>query len=411
MSESPMTPAEIRDGFDRLGRAYEEFKSVNERRITELERHGRADPVTVDRLDKVETAVAGLSETLERQTLTQRRPPASAEGRPLKPAEIEHKQAFLGFLRKGIDVGLPEMERKALSIGSDPDGGYLVPADMSGRIVARVFDTSPIRAIANVIVISTEVLEGLRDTDEAGAGWVAETGARAETTTPQLGKWRVPVHEMYAEPRATQSLLDDSAVDVEAWIESKIAERFTRLESTAFVTGDGVNKPRGFTTLPTAATADGTRPWGTLEHLVTGVNGDFAASNPADKLFDVVQAFKPQYLAGAVWVTRRTVLAKIRKFRDGQGQYLWQPGLQQGHPSTLLGYPVVLAEDMPALGAGSLSLALGNFREAYQIVDRIGIRVLRDPYTAKPYVKFYTTRRVGGDVVQSEAIKLLKFST
>jgi HK97 family phage major capsid protein len=274
-----------------------------------------------------------------------------------------------------------------------------------------VFDTSPIRQIANVVTIGTDALEGVRDTDEAASGWVSEMGSRAETNTPQLGAWRIAVHELYANPRATQKLLDDANIDAEAWLAGKIADKFSRDQNAAFVNGNGVGRPQGFCAYATAATADSSRAWGTLEHVGTGVNGDFAASTPADIMFDLISRFKPHYLSDATFVTNRAVLARIRKFKESTtNAYIWQPGLQAGTPDSLLGYPVNMAEDMPALASGSLSLALGNFKEGYQIVDRMGVRLLRDPFSSKPYVQFYTTCRVGGAVVQFESIKFIRFA-
>jgi HK97 family phage major capsid protein len=207
-------------------------------------------------------------------------------------------------------------------------------------------------------------------------------------------------------------LLDDAVLDIEAWLAAKVADRLTRVENTAFITGNGVNKPRGIADYPTAATGDDSRAWGTFEHVATANNGNFPSSNPADTLFDLVGKFKDAYLANATWLTRREVITLVRKFKESTTNgYLWQPGLQQGRPQTLLGFPVAIAQDMPALATDSLSLAFGDFREAYQIVDRAGFRVLRDPFTAKPYVRFYTTRRTGGGAVQFEAVKFVKFGS
>ena len=266
------------------------------------------------------------------------------------------------------------------------------------------------RAIASVMTITADAVEGMLDLGEPAAGWVAEVEARAETATPQVGLWRIPVHELYAEPRVSQKLLDDASFDVESWLAQKVAEKFGRSENAAFVAGGGVGMPRGFTTYATAATADASRPWGTLQHVPTGTSGAFAASNPGDVLIGLTYALKAGFRAGARFVMARATAAEVRKLKDtSSGQYLWQPGLAAGSPASLLGYPVVEAEDMPAIGANSLSIAFGNFREGYAVVDRQGIRTLRDPYTAKPQVKFYTTKRVGGDVLDFDAIKLLKF--
>jgi HK97 family phage major capsid protein len=314
-------------------------------------------------------------------------------------------------VRKGSLDALNGEERKALQAGVDSDGGYLMPTPAVGRIVKKVYETSPMRQIASVQMISGDALEGINDLDEASSGWVAETGARAETNTPQVGKYRIEAHEQYAAPKATQKLLDDGAVDVEAWLAGKVADKFSRVENAAFITGDGIGKPRGLTTYVTAATGDGARAWGQLEHVATGQAADFPAANPGDKLFDLIGAMKPAYLQNASFLTTREVITKVRKFKEANtNAYMWQPGLSKGQPDTLLGYPVTNAQDMPALANNSLSLSFGDHKEGYQIVDRIGIRTLRDPYTAKPYVIFYSTKRTGGGVLNFEAIKFLKFS-
>lgn len=323
----------------------------------------------------------------------------------------EYKKSFWNFVRKGDVALLSDAERKAMSAGTDPDGGYLLPTPTVGRMVQRIHEISPIRQIANVMTISTDALEGIDDLDEAEAGWVGETQTRTDTATPQVGKYRIEAHEIYAQPKATQKLLDDAAVDVEAWLIDKASRRFNRMEGAAFITGNGILKPKGFAAYTTVATADGTRAWGQLEHIKTGVNGAFAASNPADHLFDLIGAFKDEYLANARFVTRREVLTLIRKFKEATtNAYMWQPGLQAGQPDKLLGYEVTKAQDMPAVATDSLSLAFGDFKEGYQIVDRIGVRTLRDPFTDKPFVKFYMTKRVGGGVTNFEAIKFLKFA-
>jgi HK97 family phage major capsid protein len=309
-------------------------------------------------------------------------------------------------MRKG-DQLLGAEELKALSVGSDPDGGYVVNPDLSGRIVAKVFETSPLRAYASVQVISTDALEGLFDLNEAASGWVGETEARAETGTPALGKWRIPTHELYAKPTATQKLLDDGEIDMEAWLATKVAEKFARDEATAFVSGNGVGKPRGFLDY-----ASGTTLPGTIERFKSGVNGGFATDGTgSDVLISALYGLKAPYRANAVWAMNRSTTAAVRKIKDSDGAYIWQAGLAAGQPATLLGYPVASFEDMPALATGSLSIAVADWRETYQIVDRIGIRTLRDPFSAKPYVEFYTTKRVGGDVVNFEAIKLVSFET
>lgn len=441
-----MEDNELQGVITQLGKAFEEFKSTNEREISELKK-GASDVVTTEKLQRINDALDKLTEAKEaaekradelekkfnRSALTggEKGKDIESEARTFNlqrkavgkklavDSDVsveqysEYKSAFLRAIRNGDAKIASDEERKALSVGIDTDGGYVVPTDISGRIVTRVFETSNLRPYVTVQTIGTDALEGLKDTDEAGSGgWVNEYATPAETTTPALGKWRIPVHELYAQPKATQQLLDDANVDIEMWLANKVADKLTRVENTAFVTGTGAGQPQGFCAYPVAATADASRSWGTLEYIATGVNGDFAASAPADKLFDLEAAFKPFYLQNAMWATRRQVVQKIRKFKGSTtGDYLWQPGLTAGKPNTLIGYPVVLFEDMPALSANGLSLAFGDFRTAYTIVDRQGFRVIRDNLTEKPYVKFYTTRRTGGGVVQFEALKFLKFAT
>lgn len=431
---------DLKGVIDAQGRAWEEFKRVNDE-LVRAKADGRAVSDLEAKLDRVAGDMDQLGEMkaeFDRVVLKLQRPNlGDAEGAANLQAEVKsfnlqrqsfaqgpvadvsveqyqaYKGAFFTLMRKGNVDLLSDVERKAMVAGVDSDGGYLLPPTTVGRIVQKVYELSPIRQIVTVQPISTEALEGVIDNDEAASGgWVAETGTRSETNTPQVGKWRIEAHEMYAQPKATQKLLDDAAVDIEGWLGDKVANKLARVEAAAFITGTGIGQPRGFTSYTTAATGDATRAWGQFEHVTSGANGDFAASNPADKLFDLIGAFKNAYLQNANFVTRREVIAKVRKFKEATtNAYMWQPGLQAGQPDRLLGYPLVIAQDMPTLATDSLSLAFGDFAESYTIVDRIGLRTLRDPYTDKPYVKFYTTRRVGGGAVNFEAVKFIKFST
>lgn len=408
---------ELEQLHEEMLRTHNEFKQHTEKELAEVKKYGAATLETKSALDKMNTVMSDLEAKIaaaqkgfDDYVAKAARPDGEQKG--LTPDQAAHKSAFMGYLRKGTDHGLQDIERKAMSVGSEVDGGYLVPHDMSGRIITKVYDTTPMRQIANVTSISTDSLSGPIDRDEVGVGWVSELGTRAETTTPTVGEWNIPTHEMYAEPRVSQKLLDDASVDIEAWLGGKVADKFARTQNTVFVTGNGVGKPRGFTDYTTAATADSSRSWKVLQHIATGNNGDFPSSNPADVLFDIESALNPIYRNGAVFIMPRAVMLKVRKFKDTtNGVYLWQPGLQEGRPALLMGYRIIEAEDMPALATGSLSLAFGNFRIGYQIVDRIGLRTIRDNLTAKPYVKFYTTARVGGDVLNFDAIKLMKFGS
>jgi HK97 family phage major capsid protein len=338
-----------------------------------------------------------------------------AKNRPFTPLDESgydaYKTSHAHYLRKGKDELMPD-EIKTLSVGSDPDGGYFVTPDTGGRVVKKVYETSPMRQICAVQTISTDALEGIEDLGEAGAGYAGEQATSGDTTTPQIGKWRIGVFWIDTEPKTTQQLLDDAMVDVEAWLAAKVGDKLGRFENNEFVNGAAA-KIRGIASYTTAAD-DGTGvTWGTIGHVVSGANGDFvaAASFPADKIFDLIGTLKEAYLANARFVTRRQVITKMRKLKDTTGQFLWQPSLVLGNPETFAAYPITRAEDMPALATNSLSLAFGDFQQAYQIVDRSGIRVLRDNLTSKPFVKFYTTKRTGGGVINFEALKFMKFGT
>ncbi len=347
--------------------------------------------------------LSGLAQRLDRLETALRRSP---RGEPHAGRDPALGPAFAQYLRKGETA--PEL--KALSVGSDPDGGYAVSPTMSDTITQTIFETSPLRRHARVVAILGDAFEELLDKDDIAASWATETASRAETTSATLGRLRIPASEIYAMPKATQQVLEDASLDVEAWLAAKLADRFARRENSAFVAGNGVGQPRGFTTYPTSTVDDLTRPWGTLQYVASGAAGAFAATNPGDALIALVYALKADYRAKATWLVNRDCARRIRQFKDGQNNYLWQPSTNAGQPDMLMGFPVVLAEDMPAIAANSLSVAFGNFSAGYTIVDRVGISVLRDPYSAKPHVLFYTRKRVGGDVHNFEAIKLLKFA-
>jgi len=339
-----------------------------------------------------------------------------AKGKPA-PTEVdakaytEYKSAFFKVMTGTPLDNLSSDERKAMSAGSDPDGGYLLPPSTVGRMVSKLYEQSTMRQLATVQTISTDKLEGIVDNNEADAGWVSELGTRSDTTTPQVGKYEIQAHEMYAMPKASQKILDDAAVNVESWLAGKVADKFARVEGAGFTTGTGVGQPRGLFSYTTAATGDDSRAWGQFEHVVTGANGAFHTTK-ADPLQDLLGAFKDQYLQRASWLMRREVRTAIRKMKEATSdRYLWEPSLQMGQPDRLLGYPARVDQYVPAIATGSLSLAFGDIAEAYTIVDRMGIRTLRDPFTAKPYVVFYSTKRTGGGAVNFEAVKFLKFST
>jgi HK97 family phage major capsid protein len=430
---------EIKSLLEQQGAAFAAFKAAVNEEIAQLKR-GAADVVTTDKITRINDALDRIGDEVKaagqrvddleakanrlmlsggagNETETK----AAAEfarqvGRPVAVDEMRAYKAALYGMAGPLRTTRPgEAEAKALSVGSDPDGGYLVTPDTSGRIVTKVYETSPMRQVAAQMSIGTDAVEGLNDLGENGFSWVGETTTRVENTTAQLGKWSIPVHEAVSIVSATQKVLEDARLDLEAWLSAKCADRIARGENAAFVAGDGVSRPRGLTTYTTSATADATRPWGVIEHINTGANGAFRTRsgdvNPVDDLVNVVYALKSAYRNNARWLTSRAVLREARKLKDGQGNFIWQPAATAGQPSALLGFPVVEAEDMPAMASGSLSMAFGDFREAYLIVDRIGISLLRDPYTSYPYVFFKFRKRVGGGVINFEAVKFLRFGT
>lgn len=306
---------------------------------------------------------------------------------------------FGAYLRANDDR---EIDAKALSAGSNPNGGYLIPVATSARVINKIFESSPIRQLAMVENIGTDTLELPIDIGEGACGWVGEEQTRATTDTPTVGVQRIPVHELYAKPKATQKFLEDAAINVEQWLAMKTGDKMGRTEATAFVSGTGVNQPRGILTY--TAGSSGTR--GTIKQVASGhatlITGDVITKMPLQ--------IKSPYLSNARWLMKRSSIEAVMLLKDGQGQYLWRPGLQAGVPSVLAGYPLMPADDMPAIGAGTLPIAFGDFRAGYTIVDRLGITTLRDPYSAKPFVEFYSRKRVGGDVVDFEAFALVVVS-
>lgn len=312
--------------------------------------------------------------------------------------------AFDGYVRSGATI-----EMKAFTGVTGDAGGYAIPKEIDAVIDATLKAASPIRQVANVVQVGSAGYRKLVTAGGTPSGWAAETDARPGTATPTFNEIAPPMGELYANPSASQAMLDDALFDVEGWLADEIAAEFAKAEGAAFVNGSGTSRPRGFLQQPVATTADGTRPFGTLQYLPSGAAGDFATS-PQERLIDLVQSLRAPYRQGAVFVMNAATLARIRKFKTADGAFVWQPSLAAGQPATLLGYPVLEAEDMPDITANSLSIAFGNFRAGYLIAERSETQILRDPYSNKPFVNFYATKRVGGCVSNSEAIKLMKFA-
>jgi HK97 family phage major capsid protein len=394
--------------YDDVRRAFEAFREANDERFAQIESRLGADVVVEEKLARIEGALDDARRRLDRVSLDAARPRLDGKSAQVKDAALEeHKSAFRAYARSGESSGLKALEAKALSAGSGVDGGYLVPPPAERELLRRMTQISPIRAIASVREISTNQLKKAFSISGPAAGWTAETGVRAQSATQQLAELSFPAMELYAMPAATQTLLDDGVVDIEQWIAEEVDAVFAEQEGAAFVAGDGVNKPTGFLSYPKATTAAWS--WGKTAYVATGAAGAFAASNPSDALVDLIYALKAGYRQNASFVMNRKTQALVRKFKDSTGAYLWQPPAAVGQPATLMNFPVVEAEDMPDVAADSFSIAFGDFRRGYLVVDRTGVRVLRDPYSAKPYVLFYTTKRVGGGVQDFDAIKLMKF--
>jgi HK97 family phage major capsid protein len=321
-----------------------------------------------------------------------------------------HRKAFNAYLRTGDDDALRglALEGKAMSAAVAADGGYLVDPQTADAIRSMLVSTSSIRAIAQVVQVEAASFDVLIDRSEVGSGWATETAAQAETGTPVLERISIALHELSAMPKASQRLLDDSAFDVEGWLAGKIATRFLRAESAAFVAGDGVDKPKGFLTPPKVAQASWA--WGSLGYVASGAASDFAPTNPADCIINLVYALGAEYRANATFVMNSKTAGAVRKMKDADGRFLWSDGLAAGEPARLMGYAVLICEDMPDIAAGAHAIAFGDFRAGYTIAERPDLRILRDPFSAKPHVLFYASKRVGGEVTDFAAIKLLRFA-
>lgn len=407
------TPAEeIKAGFEKVQNEFHTFKQENDARLAKLEKRGAVGGDIEEKLDKHNEAIDKLVAQIEEQKTAMARMSAAPVDEEVSDKKVEKKMSefMKRYLRKGeraiTEAEIKEyrdLEMKALSVGSDPDGGYLVRPEVSAQITKKIFESSPIRQFAGKLSISTDAFEEPADFDEPDADWTGETSSRAETASNQLSMLRIPIFEMYAKPKITQKLIEDASVDVEAWHSMKVAERFARLEASAFIDGNGSNKPRGILQYPSGTS------YGQVEQVVSGTSGAVTA----DGLIDLQHALLEAYQPNARWFMNRAVAKAVRKLTNGSGDYLWSMdgNLMDGYQQQLLGKPLHWAADMPVASASSLSVAYGDFAQGYLIVDRVGISVLRDPYSAKPYIELYTRKRVGGGVRNYQAIKLQVLST
>lgn len=378
--------------------AFEEFKKSNDKELDAIKSEKKKLEEKTDKLNEKLGEIDNLKAELEKELKAAKRPDAT------KGKDVEaHKTAFLQFLRKGVDDGLADLQQKAVQVAVEADGGFAVPEELDRTLLQLLKDESPMRRVCNTITVSTSDYKKLVNLGGAGSGWVGETTARPSTATPTLAQIVATMGEIYANPQATQTSLDDVFFDVEQWLSEEVAREFAEKEGSAFLLGDGTNKPKGILANTLALTTDDTRAFGTLQKVNSGAAGAFTGDN----LIDLIYALKRGYRQNASFMMNGLTVAKARKLKDADGNYLWQPGLQQGQPSMLLGYGIEENEDMPDAVADANSILFGDFKRGYTIVDRMGTRTLRDPFTNKPYVGFYTTKRVGGMLTDSNAIKVL----
>jgi HK97 family phage major capsid protein len=396
-----MSIAQITNTVNEIAKGWEQLKAINDRREHEVKSRGSADPLTMDNLSRINEALDKHQRDLNDISTALGRPRSELHSAASPSAVTEHKRAFCDYIRKGNEQNLAALEQKALSTSRDNEGGYLITHYMSEHIAGTVREISPMRQLATVTSISADALEIVVDNERANAGWAAEEGERRETETPKINKALIPAHELYAQPKATQKLIDDAKIDIEKWLADSITETFTRMENDAFINGDGQGKPRGILSYQ-----HGTE-WGKIEQIKSGLDSAITVGG----LIRLFYSLKEEYAVKGKFLMNRETLQAVRMLKDDStGRYLWQPSLAAGQPDVLMGAEVVQAADMPGLGKGNLAIAFADFATAYHIVDRQDVSILRDPYTEKPYVKFYATKRVGGDVTNFRAIKLLKLA-
>ena len=390
-----------------LKQAWHDFKTENDRQLTEIKK-GINDPLQAAKIENINAALTEMQTNLNDLAI-KAAGFEMAGGTKVDKDVAAHAKAFNQWFRKGTEAGLRDLEVAArLTTQSDPDGGFVVPSEMEAGIDRVLGTLSAMRSLATVRSIGAPTYKKLVNQGGSTSGWVGENSARPETGTSKLVGLEFPVMELYAQPAATQTMLDDASMSIENWLADEVSIEFAEQEGSAFVNGDGIAKPRGI--LGYDMVANSAYAWGKVGFIKTGAASDFATTAPADVLIDLIHSLKRGYRQNGAFLLNDLTLAEIRKFKDGQGNYLWQPSLQVGAPSTLLGYRAETDDNMPDVGAGAFPILFGDFKRAYLIVDRVGIRVLRDPFTSKPNVLFYTTKRVGGGIQNFEAIKALKVS-
>ncbi len=396
-----------------LQKTFEDFRTERDKELADI-KAGMADVVQTEKVDRINAEITSLQKALDETNAALAAVKVGGAGGNRDPDKAEHASAFNRWFRKGVDAGLSDLEVKArLTTQSDPDGGYLVPEETEAGIDRVLGRVSTIRSLSRVISISTDTYKKLVNMGGATSGWVGEEEGRNQTATPTLREIAINTGEIYAQPATTQKTLDDARIDVAAWLADEVSIEFAEQEGAAFASGDGINKPRGILAYDKVANAS--YAWGKIGFIASGKADGFLAAtssaSPADCLIDLYYALKSGYRNGASWLMSDVTMNAVRKFKDAEGAYVWAPPSGTAEVATILGKPVHTDDNMPAVEGNAFPIAFGNLGRAYLIVDRIGIRVLRDPYTSKPNVLFYTTKRVGGGMVNFEAMKLLKIST
>lgn len=403
-----MMSEEIKVVLDELGSKFEEFKSENKTRLEEIEKKGHADPILQEKVDKMSDDIAKLAEVKQAHEIQQKnleeatakiesletilaRPNAS------KSADVDMQvKAFGKWLRKGE---VDEMEKKALYESDDTLGGFYAPTEYVADLIKSVTEISPIRSIARVRQTDKRGIEIPKRTGQFSASWVSETGTRSETTGYTTGLQQIDAHELYALVDISQAMLEDSAFDLESEMGSEFAEQFAKAEGTAFVSGSGVGQPLGFTDASAG---------------VSSTNSGDNSALTANGLYDLVYAIKSEYLGNARFVMNRTTFSKVLQLEDTAGQKVFHVGLNlvSGAPSTIAGFPYVLATDMPDVAGSAKPIAFGDFSRAYTVVDRVNLSIMRDPYSqaTSGNIRYVARRRVGGQVVLAEAIQLQNIS-
>lgn len=379
---------------------FEEFTKKNDKRLDAIEAEKGKLSETVETLNGKLSELDNLKSQLEEELAAVKRPGGGKDSK----AATEHKAGWLQFVRKGKDDGLAELEQKAMQTTTDPDGGYAVPEELDRNIISALKDEVVMRAECTVITMGTPNYKKLVNQGGTNSGWVGETDERPETKTSKLAVIEPVWGEIYGNPMATQTMLDDAFFDVENFIVSELTQEFAEQEEIAFTNGDGDKKPKGLLAYGSDIKDDKERDWGKLQHLLAGKPDAITA----DEIVKLVYTLRKPYRSGARWMMNNSTLFTARTLKDNQGNYLWQPGLQLGQPSSLLSYGIAENEQFPDIVGGGTPIGFGNFKRCFTILDRIGVRMLRDPYTKKPFVGFYTTKRVGSMMVDSNSVKLLK---